>query len=64
MEVCGEHGAEIAYANDRYNSSCPACDQIEQLEKDHKITVDDMEQQLNESDERIGELEQQLEEKK
>lgn len=48
MEICGEHGADIAYSKDRYNTDCPACDQIETIEKEHTAVVDDKNDEIEE----------------
>ncbi len=58
MNVCGEHGDEITHAG----NDCPACDQIEDINKEHGITVDDLENQVSEGDEKIGELEERIKE--
>lgn len=52
MTVCFEHGTDIAYAAPK----CPACDHVERLK-------DDYEGQLTEVEDRIAELEGQLNER-
>lgn len=56
MDICGEHGDEIAYAG----RDCPACAQIEDLNKEHNMIVEDLENQVNEDDEKIGDLQAEL----
>lgn len=60
MEICGEHGEEIAYMG----RECPACEQIEDLNREFHETIHDLEQDLSDADNRIDELEQELEDKK
>lgn len=56
METCGEHGMKnIAYAAIRYNQECPACEQIEELNKEH-------DQIIGEKDAYIADLESKVEE--
>lgn len=61
MNTCEEHGSGIL-VYDGWN--CPACDQLDEMRTEHGKTVTDLEQQINEGDERIGELEQELEDAK
>lgn len=57
MNICGEHSIattddEIAYSDDK----CPACEQIEEINKDHNREVEDLKQQIDELEEKLGEL--------
>lgn len=58
MDICGEHGDEIAYAG----RECPACEQVERLQDEYKETIDNLEQDLGDADDRIDELTDQLKE--
>jgi len=57
MNICEDHGDSAVVYN---GYSCPACDYIEELQNEHSKTVDDLEQQLSEADEKIGDLEYEL----
>ena len=59
MEVCGEHGDDIAFALGRYNNGCPACNQIETLNKEHTQSIDAL---TEEKDDLFGQLTDALEE--
>ena len=61
LNTCEEHGDAIV-VYDGWN--CPACEAIDDLMTEHGKTVADLEQQINEGDEKIGELETELEEAK
>lgn len=61
LNTCEEHGDGIVIYD---GWSCPACEQIDEMQIEHGKTVNDLEQQISEGDERIGELEAELEEKK
>jgi len=39
MNTCGEHGDDIAFAG----RDCPACEQIESLQKDHEEEINNIE---------------------
>lgn len=60
MNTCEEHGKGILVYE---GWSCPACDQLEELQNKHDQIVNDYEQQVNEADDRIVELESELEAK-
>lgn len=60
MEICGEHGEEIAHTG----RDCPACEQVESMAKDHTQQVEDLESQLADKDSEIEDLTTQLEEEK
>ena len=38
MDICGEHGDEIAY----HGLNCPACREIDDLNKEHQDIVDSL----------------------
>lgn len=61
MDVCGEHGADIAFSG----RDCPACEQIDDMNTDHQREVDNLtsnfEFDMNDMQDRIEELEGQLE---
>lgn len=44
MDICGEHGDDIAHAG----RDCPACIQIEDIEKNHKQELEEMQWAHNE----------------
>lgn len=56
MEICGEHGADIAFAG-RY---CPACGDIEKAREDKEdldSEIEDMQSEMDKMQVRIDELE-------
>lgn len=56
MEICGEHGKEIAYYKDGMYDDCPACKEVDLLKYEHAREIDDLNIQLDERDSRIDEL--------
>ena len=62
MEICGEHGADIAYSKDRYNTDCPACDELASIEKEHEAVVDSKNDEIEELQSEITTLEDRVEE--
>ena len=59
MDICGEHGEEIAYVG----RDCPACEQVESLKDEYETTISGLEQDLADADDRIDELTDELKEK-
>lgn len=61
MEICSEHNADIAYVG----RECPVCEQIDDLNSDHQQEIDnltsDFESDMNDMQDRIEELEGELE---
>lgn len=57
MDICGEHGDEIAYAG----RDCPACEQIEDIHRDHQEELNVLEtdhaEEVSDLEEKIYELE-------
>lgn len=57
MDICGEHGDEIAFAG----RDCPACEDIERVRKDFKEDLDsqiaDMQDEIDDMQIHIDELE-------
>ncbi len=57
MDICGEHGDDIAYSG----RECPACDHIEKVRLDFKEDLDsqvsDLEETIDDLQDRIDELE-------
>lgn len=58
MYLCEEHGDTIAYSG----GSCPACDDIEVMDKEHSEALVDLEDQLANADQTIADLEDELKE--
>lgn len=62
MNICGEHGSEIAYAD----RECPACEQVSELNDNHYEEIerirDDSEFDKSELQDTIDELEDKIEE--
>lgn len=63
MDICGEHGYEIAYMG----RNCPACEQIEEINQDHndamKSAEDEFESEVSDMQDTIDGLQDQLENK-
>ncbi len=61
MDICGEHGAEIAYMG----RDCPACAQIEDINSGHSDEIsnltNDFESDMNDMQDTIDELQEKLE---
>ena len=57
MEICSNHGSEIAYTG----RDCPACEEIEDLNRDHNeqiaSLIEDHETQMTELEDKIYDLE-------
>jgi HPt (histidine-containing phosphotransfer) domain-containing protein len=58
MDICGEHGNDMAYSG----RDCPACSQIEDLNKEHSQAIDSLTDERDDMDERIADLQDELEE--
>lgn len=57
MDICGEHGDDIAYMG----RDCPACGQIEDLQTEHRNEITDLEfshaEEVDSLQDQIDELE-------
>lgn len=64
MDICGEHGADIAFTG----RDCPACEQIDDINRDHNTAIDDLtsefESDMNAMQDTIDELQEKLEDAK
>lgn len=55
MDICGEHGDDIAYSG----RDCPACDHIERVRSDFK---EDLDNQLADKQSEVDDLQSKLDE--
>lgn len=46
MEICGEHGEDIVYGKVARWDTCPACEQIEDIKKDHEKEIAELEDKI------------------
>ncbi len=57
MEICGEHGDEIAFAG----RDCPACDHLDKvcadLKEEHESEVSDLQSVIDDLDNKLSEVE-------
>lgn len=56
MEICGEHGADIAFTG----RDCPACEEIDKVRGDKEdldSEIEDMQSEMDKMQVRIDELE-------
>lgn len=58
MDICGEHGDDIAYSG----RDCPACGQIEDLKSDQNDVVTDLNEQIDDLNQQVDEMEDRIEE--
>ena len=56
MQICDQHGEEIAYSGNRYDE-CPACTQVETLLDEHKEEIEKLNEEINDLQDEISTLE-------
>lgn len=52
MEICGEHGDDIAYSG----RNCPACSQIDDLKSDYEDRISKLEEDFKDVDSKYADL--------
>lgn len=55
MDICGEHGDDIAYSG----RDCPACEQVDDLKREHSAEMSNLESDMQYD---IDELQREIDE--